>query len=128
MITLDGIQLPDQLVWDDEFAWSPANQQITLTLTGAQFIQESAASGRPISLLHTDKAWITRAALSQLKAKEAQLGLQMTLTMHDGRRFLVMFKRDPNGVEADPVVEYADPDDADLYTVSLYFTVLEELS
>lgn len=128
MITLDGIQLPDQLVWDDEFAWAPANQQITLTLTGAQFIQESAASGRPISLLHADKAWITRAALTQIKAKEAQLGLQMTLTVHDGRRFLVMFKRDPNGVEADPVVEYADPDDADLYTVSLFFTVLEELS
>ena len=98
MITLDGIQLPDQLVWDDEFAWSPANQQITLTLTGAQFIQESAASGRPISLLHTDKAWITRAALSQLKAKEAQLGLQVVLRFNSAALFLALNKETPDEV------------------------------
>ena len=124
MITLNGIQLPDQLVWEDEFAWSPANQQITNTLTGALFIQESEAGGRPISLVHSDKAWIRRATLSQIKDMEAQLGLLMPLQLHDGRQFTVVFRRDPAGVVAEPVVEYADPDDADLYTISLYFTVV----
>ncbi len=128
MITLDGIELPDELLWEDEFSWAPAAQIITPTLTGVPFIEDSAAPGcRPMTLIHDNKAWVTRAQLRQLKNKETALGGSMVLAMHDGSTYRVCWRRDPRGIDADPIVDYADPADSDFYTITLRFTILETL-
>ena len=128
-IQLDTIVLPDELTWSDEFAWSATVQQQTYTLSGALIVEESTTTaGRPISLTSSGAAVVTRAQLKALKAKEALAGEKMTLTIWDGRRFSVIWRRDPLGITTTPFIDYADPDDDALYEINLNFTVIEELN
>ncbi len=102
-ITLGNITLCDGLVWRDEQEWSPIDQQTTYTLTGALLVEEATKqAGRPITLAgqsdgsaHT--AWITRANLALLRAALDTPLAQFTLTLHDGRTFTVIPRRDGNG-------------------------------
>ncbi len=56
-MTLDGIELPDDLLWVDEFDWNPVAQDIERSLTGALMVQEQAKLyGRPITLTGGDEA------------------------------------------------------------------------
>lgn len=109
-ITLGVITLPAGLVWADEQEWSPLDQQTSYSLTGALIVEEaSKQAGRPITLIgqsdgteHT--AWITRAALSTLRTALDTPLAQFTLTLHDGRTFAVIPRRDGNGpLTAEPV-------------------------
>lgn len=102
-ITLGVIALPDGLVWSDEQEWSPIDQQTSYSLTGALIVEEaSKQAGRPITLTgQTDgsahTAWITRANLALLRTALDTPLAQFTLTLHDGRTFSVIPRRDGNG-------------------------------
>ncbi len=126
---LDGIVLPEELIWRDEFDWSAAVQQQTYTLSGALLVEESTTTaGRPISLVSSSgSAIVSRVDLQALKAKEAQPGLVMMLTVFDGRRFSVVWRRDPQGIKATPFIELVNPADTAPYEINLNFTVIEEL-
>lgn len=127
---LDGIVLPEELIWRDEFDWSCAVQNQTYTISGSLLVEESPApDGRPISLVSSSgSAIVSRADLLALKAKEDQPGLVMELTVFDGRRFSVVWRRDPQGIQATPFIEFVNPGDSAPYEINLNFTVIEELS
>lgn len=113
--TLDSLLLPDDMIWGDEFDFSPVSQIITPTLTGALIIEESELpAGRPITL----KGIGSRALVKQLKDLESLINHQMPLIMLDGIQRTVVFKR-PGVVAVQSVAEYADPDDSDPYNITL---------
>lgn len=107
-ITLGTIALPDNLIWEDEFAWSP----VTRTLRrhpGGWYIERTAAANnpRPITLVGgrqglTSWAWITRANLLTLQALLEQAGPHR-LTLHDARAFDVYAIGEAGVVDATPL-------------------------
>lgn len=115
------VALPDNLLWEDEFAWSPVAQAQARTLTGALVVEENAKQkGRPITL---SGLWLTRATVQSLKDLEAQAATNMTLTLPGGATHDVLWRRGGNepAVAAEPIRPVA-PDvhtDSDLYDVTL---------
>ncbi|MNV78610.1 hypothetical protein D3C71_1721070 [compost metagenome] len=59
-VTLNGLLLPDDLIWRDEFDWAPVEQVVTPTLTGALLVEETdKPEGRPITLVgHCPRATV----------------------------------------------------------------------
>jgi hypothetical protein len=121
MIALDGISLPVDLIWMDEYAHTPVKQTVTTAVDGSLIIEAAAqTSGRPITLQGgDDAAWIERDTLEQLRIKQYQAGLVMTLTQRSVN-YRVMFVQ-PGGIEAKPVVDYNLPEAEDWYTITLKF-------
>jgi len=121
MITLDTLDLPADLIWTDEFRWSPVAQKESVTLDGALVVQAMAQqTGRPITLAGgEDHAWVRRSLLAQLRALSVTPGLEMTLTLNDGIARTVVFTGER--LTADPVWTVSDPDDEQPYVVSLFF-------
>lgn len=127
-ITLDELELPDQLDWKDEFSWAPVVQQKTYTISGAMIVEENGApEGRTITLVGDGGVWVRRGLVKAIKAKEAQVSTPMTLVLHDGRRFSVLWNREAGGADASQIIRICDPDDDDIYDTNLRFIVLEEL-
>jgi hypothetical protein len=60
--------LPDDLLWADEHAWTPAVAAVSYLLTGALLVESAARqAGRPITLVGAaDMAWVTRATVDTL--------------------------------------------------------------
>lgn len=113
------IELPAGFVWADEYTWAPVVQKAEIAVTGALIVQEGAQSaGRPITLMGgEDACWITRADLVTLYASMQTAGQQMTLTLHDSRAFTVMWRRDPQPIEAVQLLKTEAPDDTTLYII-----------
>lgn len=120
MISLDALQLPDDLIWTDRYRWSPVSQQKTLTLAGSMIVQEAAqTAGRPITLAGTaNSAWISKTNLDSLQAMAEAPEAVYTLTLHDGSTRAVMFTGDR--LVADPVADYSLPDDGDYYYLTVF--------
>ena len=113
-LTLGTLALPE-LIWRDEFTWSAVERSREYTLSGAQIIDVGVRlAGRPITLVgEADGGWISRADLLLLEALANQPTSVFTLTLADGRQFSVAF--DADGLTADPVVAFSDPDGATWY-------------
>lgn len=125
-IVLDGITLPGDLIWEDEFQWNSIERAVEYTLTGALAIEESVKlAGRPITLVAKSEflghIWLTRATIKALYAKASETGKVMNLTLSDGRTFSVRFKE--NGVTADPVYHIGDHADTDRYYLKIQLLV-----
>lgn len=120
-ITLDAIALPDDLIWIDEYAYTPVTQTTSTAVDGSLIIEAAAQiKGRPITLQGgDDAAWIDRAMLELIRAKQYQAGLSMTLTMR-GVNYTVLFVQ-PGGIEAKPIIDYNLPVTADWYSLTLKF-------
>jgi len=122
-ITLDGIDLPDQLIWIDELNWSPVTQKIDKSLSGALIIQEAAQiKGQPITLAGGHNSnWITRATLNLLKTKVNTPDLEMTLSFH-GTDYTVKFARSANKspIESKEIRETSEPDDDHFYSFIIF--------
>jgi len=75
------IQLPKDLEWIDEFTWSPIQQTVSTTLTGALVIQESKQKkGRPITLQgKDDMGWVARLLGDTLMQMRDSIGLIMNI-------------------------------------------------
>jgi hypothetical protein len=121
MITLDALTLPSDLIWTDEYRWSPVAQQENVTIDGALVVQAMTQQlGRPITLAGGETyAWVRRDLLDQLRAKAGTAGLEMTLTLNDGIARSVVFTGER--LTADPVWTVSDPDDDQPYVVTLFF-------
>ena len=65
-----ALALPDDLLWSDEHAWTPAVASVSYLLTGALLVQSATRqAGRPITLTGAlDMAWVTRAVITTLHA------------------------------------------------------------
>ncbi|BBG85353.1 hypothetical protein AHGSH82_024980 [Aeromonas hydrophila] len=120
MITLAGIELPDDLDWEDEFGWEPVGQVITPTLSGAIVVEEAVQSeGRPITLRSDGEAWVRRSIVLELQALAAVPSLRMQLHLN-GRIFTVIWRRESGGgFEAKQLYRIADPDTQTPYEITL---------
>lgn len=110
------INLPNDLLWEDEFSWSPVVQSINYSLTGALLIDtEVKQAGRPISLKYpsNDMAWVTRDVAVKLLEWAAVPDKVMTLQFEyasDVRTFQVRFRIADTAVDAEPVKEFPEHD------------------
>lgn len=119
-ITLDALTLPSDLLWSDEYSYSPVKQTISQAIDGSLIVEAAAAlAGRPITLEGgQDYAWVPRSLLEDLRAKQNTAGLQMTLT-HNGVAHTVIF--DQPGIQARPIELKGDPTGTTWYSVTLKF-------
>ena len=102
-MTLDGIDLTNNLIWQDEFTYNQVAQQQERSLTGGLIVQSGVKQyGQPVTLV----GWLSRAMLDALRVKEGSGNPVMDLAMDDGREFSVIFNRASGvAVEASPIKE-----------------------
>lgn len=118
--TLASVTLPADMIWVDEFNWSPVQRATEFSLAGALIVDVAERqAGRPITLQGAaDAGWMHRTALLALYALAADPAVaSRSLTLADGRVFTVTFDDDP--IEAEPVIDYNINDAADWYVVTL---------
>lgn len=122
-ITLDLITLPNDLEWTDEFSFSYIQQNYKITLGGTLIVEErELTNSRPITLTGGDKyGHATRAMVEALYLKVNTIADVMTLTLHDGRVFSVMWRREGAPMVAIPIDVYPNPKQTDLYQITLNF-------
>ncbi|MGD7195456.1 hypothetical protein [Ralstonia pseudosolanacearum] len=113
--------LPDDLLWADEHAWTPAVAAVSYLLTGALLVESAARQkGRPLTLVGAaDMAWVTRATVNTLYAWAANPGNRFELVLADGRAFTVAFRHHETAIEAEPVMGFPARHDADFYRLTL---------
>lgn len=123
----DTIVLPPDLLWSDEFAWSPVSQNTERSVTGALLIDVSTRQGgMPITLTGTERhAWLLRPEVQALRAWLALPEQVFTLTIN-GQAFTVLFDHGTDEVSrafvVAQLVDYSDPAPQDYYcSVTLRF-------
>ena len=125
-----ALLLPDDLLWTDEHAWTPAVASTSYLITGALLIQSATRqAGRPITLVGAaDMAWVTRATVEQLHAwASIPVGAttgRLALTLADGRPFTVAFRHAETPIESEPVLGFPARADTDFYRLTLKFLEL----
>lgn len=119
------VALPDDLEWPDEFGWQAVQQAQQYTLTGSLVLETAdKQAGRPITLRgDARRAWVSRAALLQLRAWADAAGTVMTLALR-GSSLSVAFDHERGAITAAPVCDYSDPEPGDWYMVELRFIEL----
>lgn len=123
----DTIVLPPDLLWSDEFAWSPVAQNTERSVTGALLVDVATRQdGMPITLTGTERhAWLLRPEVQALRAWVALAGQAFTLTIN-GQAFTVLFDHGTDEVSrafvVAQLVDYSDPAPQDYYcSVTLRF-------
>ena len=125
-----ALLLPDDLLWTDEHAWTPAVASTSYLITGALLIQSATRlAGRPITLVGAvDMAWVTRATVEQLRAwASVPVGAasgRFALTLADERSFTVAFRHAETPIESEPVLGFPARADTDFYRLTLRFLEL----
>ncbi|MGB5856493.1 MAG: hypothetical protein WBH20_14705 [Oceanisphaera sp.] len=118
MITLNTIELPDDLEWPNEFAHEPVGQTVTPTLTGALIIEpQLKPEGRPITLQSNGASWASRALVLQLAALNSTTD-PMMLTIH-GQSHTVMWHREELSFDAKPIMRFGAPVEHPYYFITL---------
>ena len=109
-ITLNGISLPNGMIWVNEFNEQLTSQTTQRTLAGSIVVFNGARSnGLSIEIASgTDHGWIKRSALTQLKDLAKQSGLIMPLVLK-GETFTVVFDHQRGAIAATSIYPYADP-------------------
>jgi hypothetical protein len=121
-ITLDALTLPADLIWIDEFDWTPVKQSESYTLTGALVLESGIKqAGRPITLAGTEQSgWAERTLVKALHALLEDDAV-MTLTLHDSTAYSVKFDHGSQPVQARPIIDFNNPADSDAYSLVVKF-------
>lgn len=106
------LTLPNDLLWADEFSWSPVVSSNSFSLSGALIIEQGVkAAGRPISLksAQSDMGWVLRSTGLVLQAWAALPSRVFKLKFEyptDVREFDVVFDTSGAPLELSPVKEF----------------------
>ncbi|MBY0572047.1 MAG: hypothetical protein K2P84_00065 [Undibacterium sp.] len=122
LLSLVSVSLSHDLFWVDEHSWCAVVGNAEYSLTGALLIETATMqSGRAITLqAPPDMAWMSLASLTLLRAWAAIAGLQMRLTLDDGRSFNVVFRHQEKPVlDAKPVTGIASFDPESYWSVTM---------
>lgn len=123
---LDGIALHADMIWTDEFDWSPVESASEYSITGALIVDAAIRqAGRPITLSADDsRGWsgMTRTKLIALRALAAVPSATYPLTLADGRNFTVMFSPGAEPITARQVWDRALPPADWPYIITLRLT------
>ena len=119
-ISLDGIDLPKDLEWQDEFDWSPVSQAQVISMSGALIIEEDAQlKGRPITLYGGPNAcWVPRSKVEEIYALIGTANRVMSLNYH-GTIYPVSWRHNDKPLEAKPVQRVMNPGAAHKYSITL---------
>ncbi len=121
-IVLDGITLPGDLRWTDEYQWCSVERSAEYSLGGSLLIEESTKlAGRPITLEAVNEfrghIWLSRDTVDSLLALAENTNHQMILVLSDDREFTVMFRDD--GIKAEPVYHVMPHENSDPYHLTI---------
>lgn len=132
LLTLDGVDLPEDMEWADEFTAWKVGQVVRPSLTGALIVQEAALqAGRPVTLQSLDlgggdyAAAVSLATLDLLRAKEEIAGaasMPLVLPASGGgtRALQVRWRRtDGPAIVARPLTYKVPAEPADLFLITL---------
>jgi hypothetical protein len=119
-LILDGLSLPADLLWVDEFDWTPTEQTETRTLTGALVFETAQKiAGRPITLAGTrESGWATKAQVDAVFAKLSNTTV-MVLAMPNGATFNVKFRNKDKPIESKPIMDYRVMEVDDFYDLTI---------
>lgn len=130
--TGDSITLPNDLLWEDEFDWSPVLSDHGYSTTGALFVDMWVRqAGRPISLraAQDDMGWVPRATVATLNAWSGPTFAGATFRLEfeyptDTRTFNVIFDcTDGNPpITAVPVAGFPGHRPQDWFRITIKFT------
>ena len=120
VLTLDGLSLPLDLLWVDEFDYTPTQQAQSRTLTGALVFETAAKiGGRPITLAgNNDYGWATKAQMDALTVK-LSITTPLTLVLPNGQSFTVRFRHEETPIDGKPIAAYRVMDTGDYYALTL---------
>lgn len=95
------IEMPFDLQWDDEFNYSPVQQTVTFSITGAMLVEESTKqAGRPITLSgKTDGTWLSRADVMILQGWASTPNLVMQLGIRGGFKTVIFHHENGSALE-----------------------------
>ena len=127
MITLDGTELPEELMWADEFNWQIVQASAKRTIQGKFITQSTKApseAGRKMTLT-SEYAWAARSLLELLHSWTEDPDLTMTLVMHDTSSHTVRFRHwDPPCIATEMVLPTAFPDADTYYNITLKLAIV----
>jgi len=117
------VTLPNDLLWTDEFGWQAVEQRTQYSITGALIVEAaSKQAGRAITLAGGPSwGWITRSVLVTLQAWAELPAQQFTLVLRGEAARTVVFDQAQRPIEAQPVIDYSDPDSTDDYVATIRF-------
>ena len=126
LITNEVLLLPNDLLWVDEFNWTPVAASGKYSLGGAFIVQAGVKlDGRPISLEPMeDMAWVSRTTLQALRAASSIPKRKFTLALEypdDTRQFTVSFAPVSEPVEGKPVKGFPEHTPDSWYSIKLQF-------
>lgn len=120
-ISLNGVTLNPNLVWEDKYDYSIISQEVKYTLAGTPIVYSGAYSaGRPITLVATDdQGWVEKTIADQIYALAQQSGGIYSLVI-GAETFQVMFRNhEPPSVSLKPLSPRAVPLSGDYFTGSI---------
>lgn len=120
------LELPDRLLWTDEFDWSPVAQSTGYSTRGSLLVDVGLKQGgRPITLDgKTSKAWIPRSLCVTLEAWQAIQDIEMTLVLRGVTR-AVIWDHESTGFSASPVWKLVDSEHTSELLYTPFFRFLE---
>ena len=125
MITLNGVTLPYDLVWKNEFDWVQTNYKVKPTLGNTVTVTSSTVignSGRRINL-EADYAWAFRDDVTAISDMLNTVTSPMLLQLHDNRQFIVVLGE--GGFSATPLNEDPEPNAKTPYRLSFSLIVVQ---
>lgn len=131
-VTNEVVHLPNDLLWVDEYNWTPVGKTSKYSLAGALIIEQSVRlAGRPITLEPSDDsmAWVTRATVNKLRSMAATLNRKFRLKLEypqDTREFLVTFAPEDSPIESRPVKPFPEHDSNAWHHIKLKFIEVAE--
>ena len=123
--TQGAVTLPADLSWPDEFTWQQVQQSTDYSTTGALILDAfTKQAGRPITLEGSEThAWCSRGDLVTLRNWASQAGQTFALTLRGATRNVV-FNHEAGALDAQPIVDFSDPENTDNYAISIRFLEL----
>ena len=118
-----ALTLPSDLLWIDRDSWSPVDQAVQTSVTGATILDIGVrTNGRSITLAGDEThAWINYSTVQTLKTWAAIAGCQLTLNIH-GESYSVVFRHhEKPAIDLNPIVDYSSPDSSDWFAGQLKF-------
>lgn len=130
-MTLDGVDIPDDMEWVDRFQSTQLDQSVETALSGALIVETGTRlTGKPVTLSSgrdSDGRYFGVATLAEVEALKAieTADREMTLTLHEGDELTVTWRAtDGVPIEAEPMMWCWPDDNADKYLLTLRLMVI----
>ncbi len=117
IVTLGGVDLPDDIIWQDEFDFQPVGQSITRTIAGNHVeFNQALVLAQPITLEASEtQGWLTKTQVDAVQTLAATPGATYTLVI-GAQTFTVAFRHNEGAFDPQPFVPRIDPEAGDFFS------------